>query len=773
MIMSEIWINTSAAKRAISYLADSRPVWLYSSISGKLLWRNLAACLCNAKLEKESIKLAPPPFSLKAQVKHILKLTPFRRTSLIGRSSLARIRFGSNKTQFFLTCQVTPLKGDKKEDFLLIVGVDEIEPSIFEKYSNNENVVENLFGKNLFDKNLGFIILDKKKQATVGTRAELESFKLGEVDLKNPNENILRFLLNDEKQTAFVFLDIKKKKTLKKKTKNNLSATKGDEVILWQVTGKGIEIENEEKVAEVKNKDNKTSYNFEELSRILRDKTSREKDEIIDAKNNITKKIIDFPSGEKSDGSSLVNISQETLVLNRLPIGLVIFRDQKIVFANRQILKITDYENLEDFKKAGLSSLFPTAKETKNEPAGPITHLVKKDGTQVLVSARLQVITWQGKSAFLLSAKEENNISNFENTKFKLREFMLNFAKIEDSGFISTDRSGTIVSVNDKVSNLLNIKKDALISHSLSKIIKPNNISKFRFFLERDAKSAQTEVPSILLETNNPELEVLLFAEGQAGIVQSYFGLLREIKISPQMYKKHFAGIDPKTLTTISRSMRRPLNSIIGFSELISAQSLESDKYKEYANDIKIAGYELTNVVGDLEAITKLKNVETKPISNDFDLSLLLEKSIFRTRHLALKKQVLIRSSVSDKLGNIQADKASLEQAILNLIASAIEQTSRGEQVIITASQIEDDMIGVHVRNSGLFDYESENFVVFRDGIDENGERMEPVESSVGLSLTRSLLAVNSCTLELDPTGTEGTLFSLEIPASLKIKNNS
>jgi len=55
---------------------------------------------------------------------------------------------------------------------------------------------------------------------------------------------------------------------------------------------------------------------------------------------------------------------------------------------------------------------------------------------------------------------------------------------------------------------------------------------------------------------------------------------------------------------------------------------------------------------------------------------------------MALEKQVLIRSSISGKLGKIKADKASLEQAILNLIASAIEQTPRGEQVIISASHI-------------------------------------------------------------------------------------
>jgi hypothetical protein len=37
----------------------------------------------------------------------------------------------------------------------------------------------------------------------------------------------------------------------------------------------------------------------------------------------------------------------------------------------------------------------------------------------------------------------------------------------------------------------------------------------------------------------------------------------------------------------------------------------------------------------------------------------------------------------------------------------------------------------------------------------------------VGLALTRSLVAVNACTLTVAPAGAVGTLFSLTIPADL------
>jgi hypothetical protein len=61
----------------------------------------------------------------------------------------------------------------------------------------------------------------------------------------------------------------------------------------------------------------------------------------------------------------------------------------------------------------------------------------------------------------------------------------------------------------------------------------------------------------------------------------------------------------------------------------------------------------------------------------------------------------------------------------------------------------------------------AERFVVFRDGLSRTGQALAPVRSSVGLALTRSLLAVNTVSLSVDPAGESGVLFTLRIPADL------
>ena len=132
---------------------------------------------------------------------------------------------------------------------------------------------------------------------------------------------------------------------------------------------------------------------------------------------------------------------------------------------------------------------------------------------------------------------------------------------------------------------------------------------------------------------------------------------------------------------------------------------------------------------------------------------------------------VLVRSSISEKLPRIRADRSSLGQALLNLLASAIDQTPIGGSVILSAQTEDDGSIAIHVRDGAqnVTDL-GERFVVFRDGIDKDGEQLDPVRSSVGLALTRSLLAVNACSLSVDPTPTTGTLFSLVIPSDVIIR---
>ncbi|QEE19503.1 HAMP domain-containing histidine kinase [Youhaiella tibetensis] len=529
----------------------------------------------------------------------------------------------------------------------------------------------------------------------------------------------------------------------------------------------------EEPVADPEAVERVSRYNFDELSRILNDRVSGELgpqsrrttiEEIIEG-DGAAAPAASSPTPAAS--GSLVNLGGETLVLNRLPLGILVFRDQQVLFANRAITEMIGYDSVESLRNAGLASIFPAASDEQPE-SGPVNHLVQRDGTLVPVTARLQSISWQGRPALMLSASATEVRTGHEGA---VRAFAEMLAETREDGFVEANRAGVISGATPHALVALQRGTEQLVGRPLTAIIDRQDHPALQAFLERPARFAETARPVLVARGIEPGVEVMLFAQGQAGIVTGYFGFVRRREGASTLPTPKGGDSDPALLGRLSRGLRRPLNTIIGFSDLIGSAAfgeIGNPRYREYALDIKTAGQEITALVDELDDFTRLRDGRYAPRPSDVDLGALLESCVIRVRGQANGARVLVRSAISERLPRIRADRASLGQAVLNLLASAIDQTPVGGAVVLS-SQLEDDgSISVHVRDSANRHVDqSERFVVFRDGVSKDGETLTPIRSTVGLALTRSLLAVNACSLSVDPAGSVGTIFSLLIPREL------
>jgi signal transduction histidine kinase/PAS domain-containing protein len=511
-------------------------------------------------------------------------------------------------------------------------------------------------------------------------------------------------------------------------------------------------------------------YNFDQLSRILNDRVGGE-----DASASPSAEVpaVRRAGAPQAEGQ-LVSLAGETFILNRLPLGILVFRDQQVLFANRSITEMVGYSSIEELRTAGLGAIFPATDETLPQ-AGPVNHLMQKDGTLVPVTARLQSISWQGRPALMLSASMTEVRTSHEAAVRAWAELL---AETRNDGFVETTRAGVIKSISTAGKSLVGRQDEYLPGKPLSSIVEPRDIPALKEFLERPARFAESTRPALVARAVGGTADLMLFAQGQAGIVAGYFGLIRKRDGGglPIPRAANLDGeIDTSVLSRLSRGVRRPLNTIIGFADLIRSAAFGAtgnDRYLEYAKDIKNAGMEIAALVDELDDFARLKDGRYDARPADLDIGALLDSCIVRVRGQAGLARVLVRSAVSERLPRIRADRASLGQAVLNLLSSAIGQTPPGGSVILSAQQQDDGAVAVHIRDSGSTTTDmGERFVVFRDGTDREGTALAPVRSSVGLALTRSLLAVNSCELTVDPAGGTGLLFSVSIPFDLVVED--
>lgn len=505
-------------------------------------------------------------------------------------------------------------------------------------------------------------------------------------------------------------------------------------------------------VADVETVERVSRYNFDELSRILNDR-------IGDAAQPAR------PPAEAPRSGALINLGGETLVLNRLPLGILVFRDQQVLFANRAITEMVGYDSVESLRAAGLAAVFPAA-GPEEQDAGPVNHLVQRDGTLVPVTARLQSISWQGRPALMLSASTTEVRTSHEAA---VTAFARTFADMRGDGFFEATRTGVISTITPRGASLLGVT-GPLEGKTLSALVAGGDVQPLREFLERPARFAETARPSLTLRSASGAAEISLFAQGQAGVITGYFGFVQARERAPLRITGQ-SETDPTLLARISRGVRRPLNTIIGFSDLIRSEAfgaLQNERYESYARDIVTAGHEIAALVDELDDYARLRDGRYLPQRASIELTDLLESCVIRIRQQASGARVIVRNAISESLPRITADRASLAQAVLNLLASAIDQTPSGGAVVISAQREDDGGIAVHVRDSSINAVDmAERFVVFRDGVGKDGQLMTPVRSSVGLALTRSLLAVNAFSLSVDPAGEQGMLFTLLIPADL------
>ncbi|MCS6758030.1 MAG: HAMP domain-containing histidine kinase [Candidatus Devosia euplotis] len=493
-------------------------------------------------------------------------------------------------------------------------------------------------------------------------------------------------------------------------------------------------------------------YNFDELSRILNDRVGEVSQPARPS----------APAAEQS--ASLISLGGETLVLNRLPLGILVFRDQHVLFANRAITEMASYDSVETLRQAGLGAVFPAA-GPEGQDAGPVNHLVQRDGTLVPVTARLQSISWRGRPALMLSASATEVRTGHEGA---VNAFAQSLADVRGDGFFEITRAGAISSATPRASALLG-HESPLDGRALSNLISSGDVAELRAFLNRPTRFAETARPWLRLQSAKSKAEVTLFAQGQAGVVTGYFGLVRGRDATPVRLAEP-VDADPALLARLGRGIRRPLNSIIGFSDLMQSSSGTADmaQLKGYARDINAAGQDIAVLVDELEDYARLRDGRYLPQRASIDLTEMLESCVLRIRQQASNARVFVRNAISETLPLLTADRASLEQAVLNLLASAIDRSPNGGAVVISAQREDDGGIAVHVRDNSVNVVDmAERFVVFREGPDRDGKMLTPARSSVGLALTRSLLAINAFSLSVDPAGERGMLFTLKIPADL------
>ncbi|MHC4050231.1 PAS domain-containing sensor histidine kinase [Bradyrhizobium sp. 25ACV] len=562
---------------------------------------------------------------------------------------------------------------------------------------------------------------------------------------------------------------------------------------------------------------------FNELARQLSERLERERETIAaEASEPVAEITTEPPAPEPSPPQAAAEwlsepappargaSARDRTLLDLLPTGILIYRFDRLLYANPAFLARMGYAGINALENAGgLDALYVepgvSSASSTSQAGTPVTiSATLANGEQPLATteAHLHTIDWDGESAHALicalpqapivaaaSIAQTVVVEPIVAESFPYApelESAAGDADAEDlaaildttaEGIVMFDAEGNIHACNRSAEALFGYDGTELLEQNLTTLFAPESRQIVADYLE----SLKSQDISSLLDHGRE----VLGREKKGGVIPlamimgrtrpdgpNFFAVFRDLSQSKKgeselTQARHLvhsaANAKADMLARISHEIRTPLNAIIGFAEVMISErfgTLGNERYGEYMKDIRASGERVIAIIDDL---LELSRIETGKLDLNFaNLSLndLVEACVTVMQPQANRERIIIRTSLAHALPQVTADARAMRQITMNLVSNSIRLASAGGQVIVSTALSDRGEIALRIRDTG-------------HGLSERevAAAMEPFRtpppgdaadnSALSLSLTKALVEANRARFNIKSSGNSGTLIEV------------
>jgi signal transduction histidine kinase len=222
-------------------------------------------------------------------------------------------------------------------------------------------------------------------------------------------------------------------------------------------------------------------------------------------------------------------------------------------------------------------------------------------------------------------------------------------------------------------------------------------------------------------------------------------------------------------LANMSHELRTPLNAVLGFSEVILAETfgkIGSERYTEYLKDIRASARHLLALINDLLDLSRIEAGAVKLNDAWIELSEALEESAGMFREACDRKGLTLRLQEPATAMAILADERALRQILINLLSNAVRHTPAGGEVVLGAYQAAEGRLDLFVADTGIGIPEADLERVLQPFEQVARDQGRPQEGTgLGLSIVKQLVDLHGGELRLESAVGKGTRVTFILPA--------
>jgi PAS domain S-box-containing protein len=344
------------------------------------------------------------------------------------------------------------------------------------------------------------------------------------------------------------------------------------------------------------------------------------------------------------------------------------------------------------------------------------------------------------------------------------------FLERMQEGALTLTADGVILYANPFFAQLVGVPLADLLGQRLARVVSPIYHSTLAALVREGTETVVRG--QCRLESPNGALAVQLTLSPLAGGRRpSCCAVVFDLREREQREQAHAARAAAEQankakdqfLAVLSHELRSPLNTILGWSQILMTDPHLSETTRRAVHTIERNARTQAELIADLLDISRIVAGKLNLEMGRIDLSVLVESALAAVRPAVEQKGITLRQRLAEEV-HIYADGTRTQQVLANLLNNAIKFTERGGAIDVTLDA--DDAAAVlRVRDTGVgigADLLARMFEIFHQGA--TGRRNKG-GLGLGLAIARQLVEAHGGTLLAESDGEgKGATFTVRLP---------
>jgi two-component system, NarL family, sensor histidine kinase BarA len=223
-------------------------------------------------------------------------------------------------------------------------------------------------------------------------------------------------------------------------------------------------------------------------------------------------------------------------------------------------------------------------------------------------------------------------------------------------------------------------------------------------------------------------------------------------------------------LANISHEFRTPLNSIMGFAQVLrdKPELLKEDKGKRYAENIIVGGQRLLNMINDLLYLAKAEANKIQLHIEQIKVDEICDAVMASFSEITREKNIKVQLEVQRELPNLVTDAGKIQQILENYMSNAVKFTPQEGTITLSVVMLDDKTIRFSVADTGCGIAEPDKEKLFQKfGQLGNPLTRESSGTGLGLAISKELADMLAGQVGFESQLEKGSIFWLDIPPAL------